>query len=514
MTEQSRTQKSLKNIAVALAMLVVNLLLQFFCRKVFLNHLGADVLGLNTTATNLLQFLNIAELGIGVAVGFSLYQPLFDKDQKKINEIIALQGHLYRRIGTVVVVGALILSAFFPLIFKKMSLPLWYAYASFGVLLISALLSYFVNYREVLLTADQKEYKIAYSYRICMMVRLGAQYFAVKYCENPYIWWLALEGGFAILAAIALNIMIRHTYPFLRKPNFSAKELRKMYPTIVSKIKQVFFHKISTFVLQQTSPLIIYAFATLTLVAYYGNYMIIVTGISLLLNALFNSIGAGVGNLVAQGEKKRIMQVFDELFAVRFYLSAGASILLFLLTPSFITLWLGDQYLLPNSTLFIIAITLFLSTSRNSVDSYINAYGLFQDIWAPMTEAILNLGLSVLFGWIWGLNGILSGVVVSLVLIVFIWKPYFLFHYGLKEPIRIYIGMYMRNLLAMGLTCAIIWVLLPFLPISHPTNAIQFTLRTLEVFIVTAISLYLFQSLLTSGMPMFTRRIVNRIIQK
>ena len=45
MAEQSRTSKSLKNIAVALLFLAVNLLLQFFCRDVFLERLGAEVLG-------------------------------------------------------------------------------------------------------------------------------------------------------------------------------------------------------------------------------------------------------------------------------------------------------------------------------------------------------------------------------------------------------------------------------------------------------------------------------------
>ncbi len=272
MAEQSRTSKSLKNIAVALLFLAVNLLLQFFCRDVFLERLGAEVLGLNTTAGNLLQFLNIAELGIGVAVGFSLYKPLFDKDTQRINEIISLQGHMYRRIALIVIAGAVVLGAFFPFIFSKMKLPLWYAYASFGVLLVSALLSYFVNYKEVLLSADQKEYKITYSYKACMMARLIVQYFIIKNCENPYIWWLVLEGGFAVIASIALSAMVRRTYPFLKTGISTSAELKKKYPEIVTKIKQIFFHKISTFVLQQTSPLIIYAFASLTLVTYYTNY--------------------------------------------------------------------------------------------------------------------------------------------------------------------------------------------------------------------------------------------------
>ena len=68
MVATSRTAKSVKNSAVALGFYFINLVLQFFSRKVFLDHLGAEVLGLNTTATNLLQFLNLAELGIGTAI--------------------------------------------------------------------------------------------------------------------------------------------------------------------------------------------------------------------------------------------------------------------------------------------------------------------------------------------------------------------------------------------------------------------------------------------------------------
>lgn len=220
---------------------------------------------------------------------------------------------MYRRIAWVVIAGSAVMMCFFPWIFAKMLLPLWYAYASFGALLVSALLSYFVNYKQIVLSADQKEYKIQYSYKASMLVKLLCQILAIKYFDNGYVWWLILEVGFAVVASVALNIVIRKAYPYLQTVLSDGKVLRRKYPDVITKIKQLFFHKIGGFALMQTTPIVIYAYASLTLVALYGNYMLIIMGITSLMGAVFNSMNAGIGNLVAEGNKERIMAVFEEL---------------------------------------------------------------------------------------------------------------------------------------------------------------------------------------------------------
>ena len=45
MKSNSRTAKSIKNSVVAMSFYIVNLALQFFSRKVFLDYLGTEILG-------------------------------------------------------------------------------------------------------------------------------------------------------------------------------------------------------------------------------------------------------------------------------------------------------------------------------------------------------------------------------------------------------------------------------------------------------------------------------------
>ena len=94
--------------------------------------------------------------------------------------------------------------------------------------------------------------------------------------------------------------------------------------------------------------------------------------------------------------------------------------------------------------------------SRTTVESYLNAFGLYQDIWAPICEAVLNIGLSVLLGYYWGLNGILTGVLISLTLFAFIWKPIFLFRCGLQTSIKSYVVLYAKHIV-LGVWAVLLW---------------------------------------------------------
>ncbi len=483
---ESRTSKSIKNAKVALVFYFVNLVLQCFSRKIFLDYLGAEVLGLNTTAQNLLGFLNLAELGIGSAVSYMLYRPLLEGNREEINGIVSVQGWMYRKIAWVVVAGACVLMCFFPWMFEKAEVPLWYAYGSFGVLLLGALLGYFVNYRQIVFTADQKEYKITLNIQGFKVAKVIFQILAIRYLGNGYVWWMGLELVMASVTAIVLDRVLKRNYPWLRSTPKDGKRLREKYPEIIRKTKQVFFHRIGAFVLQQTSPLIIYAYASLTLVAVYGNYMLVVTGVTMLMNALLNSVGAGVGNLVAEGNKENIKRFFWELTSCRVWMASVICFGIYCLAVPFICLWVGKEYVMEESAFYVLILITFIGLTRTN-DTFLAAYGLYKDVWAPMLEATLNLGLSILLGYFWGLTGILTGVAISLVLVICIWKPYFLYKCGFKEGVEEYVVKYVKYLGILGgtmLGCS--WLLEKISIVENCSSYVDWVIYAVEVVVVYA----------------------------
>ncbi|MEG1573029.1 MAG: sugar transporter, partial [Bacteroidales bacterium] len=119
----SRVQNSIKNSKVGLVLYAFQLFVAFFSRKYFIDYLGSDLLGLNTIAVSLLNFLNLAELGVGAAIAYSLYSPLLTQDREKIQNILSIQAYLYRNIGFVILGTACVLAFFFPYFFEKTNQP-------------------------------------------------------------------------------------------------------------------------------------------------------------------------------------------------------------------------------------------------------------------------------------------------------------------------------------------------------------------------------------------------------
>ncbi len=509
----SRTKRTIQNSKVSLILFVIQIFVGFYSRRVFLDCLGDEIIGLNTTLGNILSFLNLAELGIGIAMATALYRPLHDGNRNEIIDIITVQGILYKRIAMLLCGLSIPVIITLPFIFPSTECGILYVYVAYIVFLSGSIFSYLWNYRQVLIQADQKNYKLDPWINAVRFAKIFLQ-IALLLCTPFGIWgWIFAEFAGNVVGIFAINYVMKKEYPWLHKSKESAKTLLQRHQILLKKTKQLFVHKIGGFVLTQPSPLVIYAFVSLTMVTYYSNYMMLIGYCQTLLRVIFSGMGASIGNLIAENNKRHTMEVFWELFTSRIWITGVACFALYITIGPFVSLWIGSKYLLGESTLLLLIITMFISISRSVIDSFREAYQLFGDIWAPIAEACINLGGSILFGYLWGLNGVLLGVNLSLVIIILLWKPYYTFRYGMKSSVIPYFIQFALHL-AVLLSGAFI-AKLAMNQINYEEDDLIATglaiILGLSVYIITT---YVILMSCTKGMRMFTIRIKNILTHK
>ena len=89
-----RVKNSLKNIYMSILTQIIITILGFVSRKVFLDSLGTEYLGVNGLLTNILSMLSLVEGGIGTSITYNLYKPLAEDNEEKITSLVKLYKKL------------------------------------------------------------------------------------------------------------------------------------------------------------------------------------------------------------------------------------------------------------------------------------------------------------------------------------------------------------------------------------------------------------------------------------
>ena len=432
-----RVHRSVMNIKVGMFFYIFSLFLAFFSRKVFLNCLGAEFIGLTGMLMNIMSFLSVAELGIGTSIVYFLYKPLQEDNHERINEIMSMLAFLYRCIGLIIGSCGILISLFFPWWFGHLGTGLPLVYFAFYSFLATTVSAYVFNYKQLLVSANQKQYLVNAYFQTIAIVQSLTQILLAYYYRNLWLW-VVVGLVFTIIGIIVFNIRIRQLYPWLRINLKEGRENLKRYPEILKKTRQIFVQRIKDFILYKSDELLVGMFVSVVQVAFYGNYTIITSKLNFLVNVLSDGMNAGVGNLVAEGDEKNIMKVFWELTAVRFLISGAIVFSLLLFLQPFVTYWFGRQYRLSDLIVFLLVFNIFIYLSRGVVENYISAHGLYSDVWVAWTELALNICITFCLAPFYGIVGILLGKILSVFFIAVFWKPYFLFSRGLKQSVTVY----------------------------------------------------------------------------
>ena len=432
-----RVHRSVMNVKVGMFFYMLSLVLAFFSRKVFLDCLGAEFIGLTGMLMNIMSFLSVAELGIGTSIVYFLYKPLQEDNHERINEVMSMLAFLYRCIGAVILLTGIMVSMFFPWWFDHLSTGLPLVYFAFYAFLASSAAGYIFNYRQLLVSANQKQYLVNAYFQTIGIVQSLTQMLLAWYYRNLWLW-VAVGLVFTVIGIIVFNIRIRQLYPWLRVNMSEGRRNLRKYPEVLRKTRQIFVQKIKNFILYRSDELLVGIFVSVTQVAFYGNYTIITSKLNFLVNILSDGMNAGVGNLVAEGNDQNTMKVFWELTAIRFLIVAIVVYGLLLFLQPFVTCWFGAQYRLSDVIVYLLVFNIFIFLSRGVVENYISAHGLYSDVWAAWTELAVNIAVTLCLAPFYGIVGILLGKIVSVFFIAMFWKPWFLFTKGLKKSVAVY----------------------------------------------------------------------------
>ncbi len=500
-----RVHKSVMNIKVGMLFYVLSLFLAFFSRKIFLDCLGAEFIGLTGMLMNIMSFLSVAELGIGTSIVYFLYKPLQEDNHEKINEVMSMLAYLYRCIGFIIGGLGIIVSLFFPWWFSDLTTGLPLVYFAFFSFLGSSVAGYVFNYKQLLVSANQKQYLVNAYFQTIGIVQSLTQILLAWYYRNLWLW-VIVGLIFTIIGIIVFNYRIKQLYPWLNVNLKEGRQNLKKYPEVLKKTRQIFVQKIKNFILYKSDELLVGMFVSVVQVAYYGNYTIITNKLNYLVNILSDGMNAGIGNLIAEGNDQNTMKVFWELTAIRFLIVGIVVFGLLLFLQPFVTCWFGKEYRLDDLIVYLLVFNIFIFLSRGVVEMYISACGLFSDVWTAWTELILNLGITLALAPFYGIVGILLGKIISIFFIAFFWKPYFLFSQGLHLPISNY-WKGMSRYYGIFLFFTIIVLLLKGLFFDSYINTLPSLLAYGIITYIPLLILYFFIMLImTHGMKYFVAR--------
>lgn len=457
----SRTVNSFKNIKYTLIGKISNLVISFIARTFFINYLSAEYLGINGLFTNILSILSIAELGIGSAIVYSIYEPLVKKQEERLLALMNLYKKSYTLIGMFIIVVGFSLTPFLHFFIKEMP-DIQNIQIIYLIFVLNSGLSYFFSYKRALIIADQKKYIDSIYHFGTLFVLNIVQIFVLVLTQNYFVF-LVLRIVATVIENLMITLKINKMYPIL-----SIKNKVKLNPedkkSIIKNIKAMFLHKIGYILVLGTDNLLLAKFVGIISVGIYSNYLLIISALQTVFGIIFQSITASVGNLGATENKERVKEVFNLIDFVGYWLYGFASISLLILLNPFISLWIGSEYTFELPIVLLIVLNFYIQGQRRSVLTFRDALGLFwYDRYKPMLETVINLVFSIYLAIEFGVLGVILGTIIS-TLSTSTWiEPYVLYKYGFKISMKEYLIKYSKRILlitVIGLITLIICNLL------------------------------------------------------
>ncbi len=460
-----RTKNASRNIAFGLLLKIYQILLPFLIRTAMIYCMGVQYVGLDSLFVSIVQVLNLAELGVGVAMVYSMYRPIAEDDAVSICALMKLYRTYYRVIGGIVAVVGLALTPFIVRLVKSDLPPDVDIYVLYWLNLAATVLSYWLfAYKNSLFQAHQRTDVASRIALATNTVRYLLQLAVVFFWRNYYafvIVMLATQALTNVITAIAADKM----YPDYKPTGALDKTERK---NINRRIRDLFTAKLGGVIVNSADTVVISAFLGLTVLAVYQNYYFILTAIIGILLIVFQSCTAGIGNSVLVETKEKNYSDLKKFTFIIAWIAGFVSACLLCLYQPFMEIWMGKDLLLEYSAVICFSVYFFIYEINQLLNTYKDAAGIWhEDRLRPLVTALSNLCLNLVMVQFLGIYGVLLSTVLSMVFVGMPWLLHNLFTTLFeKERMASYLKSLFGYVGVSAVVCSVTAVVCHFIPLN------------------------------------------------
>lgn len=391
----------------------------FIIRTVFMHTLGVEYLGLNSLYSALLQVLNLAELGVGSAMVFSMYRPIAEDDSNKICQLMNLYRLYYRIIGIIILIIGIAFIPFLPNLIGGSIPPDVNIYILYLFHLLTTVLSYWLfAYRNSLFSAHQRNDIISIISIIINTLFYALQMITLLLFKNYYLY-LCLLLSTQIAINLITAIVSKKYYPTLIP---HGKLPREEQHDITCKTRDLFTAKIGSVINNSADSLVISIFFGLELLAVYQNYYQVIAALMAVFRIFFSACTAGIGNSLIVNSEEQNRKLLYNINHITFMALNFCCACFVCMCQPFMNLWAGEKYQLNFLFVVLFAIYLLAEEGPRTLIVFKDAGGIWRhDRFRPLLSACVNITLNLILTPVIGLYGIIISTIIALLGVAYPW---------------------------------------------------------------------------------------------
>jgi O-antigen/teichoic acid export membrane protein len=326
-------------------------------------------------------------------------------------------------------------------------------YNAYLCFLANSVISYFVAHKRTIIDETQNKY-LTTSIDFAINTTIAIVQIIILWQFKDYMLFLYTRILGTFINSALIFIFANKKFPYIKEKAIvlSSSARKKIW----NNVSILFFHKLGGVVILGTDFLIISAFVGVEAVGIYSNYTLIVGTIVAFCNLFILGADASIGNAIATLTKEEVYVVFRKMAFFIFCIGGLSAVCLVNLLNPFIELWVGKDYLLASSVVYVIVANFFFMQNRWLLLTFKYDAGVFRpDMYKPLVEIVFNLSLSIFLVRIYGVLGVLIGTLAN-TFFVCIWVEAFIVHKHIfATSVMGYLKMYAVQVLALLISCAL-----------------------------------------------------------